>query len=209
MKPSFNKKYFFPNCVILIFQVLGILIAILALDKLRKSELFLDELLSNWQSKPFKSIDSFENDCPVNKYYEHLKINRYHLNCDSYPYSKNNFIQRELYESSYLLDKSNHKVCGETEKSFNYLGYLNNTYRNRTIKQFCEKNCGVVDSINNILCIKANEKCPLNKFDFLNKTESKLNSKHMIEMSDGSYFKISNDGENKKIILSLSLIEGI
>jgi hypothetical protein len=205
MKPSFNRQYCFPNTIILIFQLLGVFIAILASKKLTRSELFLADLLSNWHSKPFTSINSFEQDCPVKDNYDHFKLNSYYLNCDT----DQNFIQKDLRDSSYLLDKSNFPICGKKLGTFNYLDFLNITYTKE--HSTCEKNCGIIDSLNNILCVKKNEVCPLNKFDIINKTENKLNSndQNVIEMSEGYYFKISNDGEHKKIILALDIVEGI
>lgn len=203
MKPSFNRQYCVPNTIILIFQLLGVYIAIMAFNKLTKSKLFLEDLVMNWQSKPFQSINIFDDSCPVDLNYDYFKLNRYYLKC----VNKDEFgsLHKELYDYNFILDKSNSTICGR-KMQFNYLDYLNNTYTTNE-NRICEKTCGYLDTINNTLCIGANQTCPINRIEFTSKNLT--THENLIDVSEDFYLKLENKPINdSKVILGLDLIDG-
>lgn len=229
MKASFNRQYIVPNSIILIFHLLGVFLAFSSFNKLTKSKLFLENLIYNWKAKPYTSFKLSSEECSSfhNKPFEHLKIDRYYMKCNSMVINNENsssyirnssmpLYYKELYESDYLVDTLNFSICGEKIEGFDYMDYLNATY-NSDYSSKCKKTCGSVDSLNNVLCVRENETCPLNSFKFIKKDKVRSNSNYtlsegLIDITDNYYLHIFSEGGKddsaNKIILALDVIEG-
>ena len=64
------------------------------------------------------------------------------------------------------------------------------------------KPCGILDSLNNILCLPENENCPINDIQ-INNNSTAENGYTTLPLKDGSYLHYSNKQVDKKIYLEL------
>ena len=71
--------------------------------------------------------------------------------------------------------------------------YENKTYFDLEIKKFseeCEKNCGIIDSLNNFMCVKSDEICPINTIKNVPLNNITLNDTQEIVLT---HFRVSQD----------------
>ena len=100
------------------------------------------------------------------------------------------------------------KFCGKY-LSYNYFTMKkvsNNNTQINSKKNVCiqgYKSCGIVDTFNNLLCIKASEKCPINKLKVVNNGANLYNNETEKKLD----FPLSKEGTytfNKSLIISYS-----
>lgn len=201
-------NYTLYNFVILCFQLFGVVLALISYTKLKTSKNFLDNLMYNWNLTPIKRIVITENDCQDN--FEQFSVEKYHYTCNRI--ESKNFLSTVLQESNYLLDYYNQTVCAERMQNFNYFNYISKFYNND--KFICEKNCGVIDSLNNPYCVGKNEPCPINLIDFVKRNDinNATFNQTFLNINSNFYMKVENNSqniisENKKVAVSLKLIE--
>ena len=175
--------------------------AIATYAQLGKSKMFLSELISNWQSEPFSSLEiSLSKECP-NKLDKFI-VNKYYLSCQKTNGSY--FIDKELYDYSVLEDSHSKTVCGKRYANFNYEDHLNKTYLNTTK---CEKNCGKLDTLGNYLCVNTHESCPVNRINFVASENVTAGTVENYYVEATSEVKSISDVE--KIVINLDMIQGM
>ena len=68
------------------------------------------------------------------------------------------------------------------------------------------KKCGIIDSLDNILCMKKYDDCPINDI-IINNTE-KIENYTSIALNDTLFFHYTNKMVNKKIVSDLFVFKG-
>ena len=66
-----------------------------------------------------------------------------------------------------------------------------------------KKKCGILDSLDNILCLNESEKCPIN--DIIINNNEKMDGYNSFELNEGKYFHFTNRLTDKHIISDLSV----
>ena len=92
----------------------------------------------------------------------------------------------------------------------NYIYYLNNSVGEGEKCPLNFKKCGILDTLNNILCIEDNLDCPINKLIINNKnsySENNINFK-TLSLNNNKFLHYSNEFINDKIITNFQLSEG-
>ena len=110
-----------------------------------------------------------------------------------------------LHTETKIVDVTNIDKINGYFFCYDHISYKDLLY-NGQIKKECtgiySKNCGIIDTLNQYLCIKANENCPLYEVGIVNETTNNGES--------GIYFNEENESNtnNKKIIGKVILNDG-
>lgn len=180
------------NIVIIIVQILAVVLAFFSFYSLKPTKIFIEGLITNWNSQPFETISLYDHYCPDD--YETFAVYKTPSQCDN----NNNITLQQLinHKSSLItvMNNNNQTLCGKRTTSFSYIDYMHTIYT----KDFkCEKDCGIVDTLNNSLCVTNNEACPVNHLNLLPNNPSS----YMLEVSN------SSNSNSSKIVISLDVYE--
>lgn len=98
-------------------------------------------------------------------------------------------------------------ICASRMKNFNYGNVISDTY-----VKICprgKKQCGLIDTENNPLCIDENESCPINYIDILPDGESPLytNNVYKLQLENGYILYMSNEVTSNPVIIDVSISE--
>lgn len=184
-----NQKSLHILCdIILLIPLLGILISLFLLSNTLKDDIFMiKQLFDEWNNKPIQILqESYKKTC--------AEIGMYDLLSYEWPgikqgcYCENN---KKLYKNSCQFNNLNiQKECQniEEKKSIQLKKWKGSYFCGSSIKpksyfelNFVGKNercslkykkCGIIDSLNNYLCVPENEVCPLNKIEFMQGMEN-------------------------------------
>ena len=97
------------------------------------------------------------------------------------------------------------KFCPIIGKSYNY--YLENAVK---LNQNCsndKKECGILDSLNQKLCLNLNEDCPINdiKIDNNNNIDNSDIKYKTVKLNNGQFLHYTNQSTDKPILIKLKL----
>jgi len=228
-----NEGIFSCNLFLLIFLLMGLVISILSFEAIKQNEIFIINLLQNWNTNPYKSINSFADGCEDN--YKPLKIYKQISNCDNFDMLK--YIDKGEFEFQpiSLTDQNQNYFCVKRMNNFNYFNFKVHNPNNATsdsnntnVSDICgkdKKNCGLVDTLNNTLCVNLGDSCPLHSFSVkYNNNTVEQNQKSIIYNEANNSIYINNDFHiglntkadvkdmnnslNKYIIVNIELIRG-
>ncbi len=183
-----NKKSLHILCdIILLIPILGILISLFLLSNTLKDDIFIiKQLFDEWNNKPIQILqESYKKTC--------ADIGMYDLLSYEWPGIKNGCFcenNNKLYKNGCEQNKMNQLdckniseiksislkkwkgsyFCGSSIKPKSYFE-LNIVARNEECSQKY-KRCGIIDSLNNYLCVPENEICPLNRVEFMQGMEN-------------------------------------
>jgi len=178
-----NQKSLHIFCDILLFiPLLGILISLFLLSNTLKDDIFIiKQLFDAWNNKPIQILqESYKKTCSDIGMYDLLSYEwpgskegcycdfdkkLYKNSCQANNLNRKNCI--DVYEEKNILLKKwkGSYFCGSSIKPKNYFE-LNVIAKNEKCSQKYKK-CGIIDTLNNYLCIPENEICPLNKIEFM------------------------------------------
>ncbi len=218
--------------IILIINSLGILTificSILYLVFSSFSTSFVDELTENFQSTPLFTLktSSCSNALELG-YWGGIQSG---CNClgrhDSHiEYSRRNRINQgscsrnETYygrcEDISRISKVSLKYYEGIQFCFNedssivkqgYKYYLDNSVPFNSKCKEGYKQCGLLDNLNQILCLKENENCPINDF-YIDKNETSNPEYEDIPLNNNKYLHYTNSRINNSILIKLKLSE--
>jgi len=174
----------------------------------------------NWQSNPIIDIVSTnKTECPVgyepliNDNFKGLKKGCYCKETDEiFPKSCVEYEGFEdICEDVKEVGKEVYKIyrkkvlCGKRLK-LNYFNYLN---EGKVEKKTCGKgykNCGIIDSKSNILCLGENETCPINMIYFIDsENDNFIDNYHfnftIVELDDVKRIAFTNQNIKGKVII--------
>ena len=138
-------------------------------------------------------------DCLNSLYYKKIlpiqcSINHYKNNCKDIKLISS--INLNIYEGK--------KFCVRKDK--NYLNYLKDSTFNSCKINY--KQCGIINNLNQKLCIPQNEECPLNYFKIDKNKEIKEEFEIITKpLSNGKYIHYSNKNINSSIIVLFNVNE--
>jgi len=183
-----NQKNLHIFCdIILLVPLLGILISVFLLSNTLKDDIFIiKQLFDEWNNKPIQILqESYKKTCS--------EIGMYDLLSYDWPGLKQGCFcenNKKLYKNSCQLNNLNQSDCKEIKEKKNislkkwkgsyFCGSsikpksyfeLNIVHKNERCSQKYKK-CGIIDSLNNYLCVPENEMCPLNKIEFMKGMEN-------------------------------------
>lgn len=183
-----NQKSLHILCdIIILIPILGILISLFLLSNTLKDDMFIiKQLFDGWNNKPIQILqESYKKTCSDIGMYDLLSYEWPGVNQGCYCQ-----INKKLYKNSCQVNKINQSdckdihqnksislkkwkgsyFCGSSIKPKSYFE-LNIVSKNERCSQKYKK-CGIIDSLNNYLCIPENEMCPLNKIEFMQGMEN-------------------------------------
>ena len=99
------------------------------------------------------------------------------------------------------------RIFCKQKLNYNYYTYLKFSTVGDCPKGF--KKCGILDSLNRIMCLKESEKCPINKIIINNNSTSPDDFGYtVIDLDDDFYLHYTNEDVNNYIITGFNLSEG-
>ena len=100
------------------------------------------------------------------------------------------------------------KFCPIKGKSYNY--YLENSVKSNEKCPDGKKKCGILDSLNQTICLNINEECPINdiKIDNNNNTENSDIIYKTIQLNNNEYLHYTNQSIDNPILIKLKLSDG-
>jgi hypothetical protein len=121
---------------------------------------------------------------------------------------------RSIPQTNYTFWRSK-QFCSkepiETNNELKYLDYLKNSVKKGEPCSEGYKQCGILDTLNNVLCLAENETCPLNFFIITNTenppSEYENITVHTLNFYDGHYVHYSNEAINNSIIVDFEIAE--
>lgn len=183
-----NQKNLHIFCDIILFiPLLGILISLFLLSNTLKDDIFIiKQLFDEWNNKPIQILqESYKKTCSEIGMYDLLSYDwpgiKQGCFCENnkklYKNScrENNLNQNDCKDISAKKNISMKKwkgsyFCGSSIKPKSYFE-LNLVNKNERCSQKYKK-CGIIDSLQNYLCVPENEICPLNKIEFMQGMEN-------------------------------------
>ncbi len=105
------------------------------------------------------------------------------------------------------------RLCSISQNKFNYYILLKNSTKtiNECLKQKNMKVCGILDDLNQIVCLYEDYSCPINDIIFnenktysININKTKINYEN-IKINDNLYIHYTNKNYNKKIISNFNI----
>ena len=184
-----------------------------------KTDYDLRKISMNWDLDLIIDIKIEDNICPNNyeSLLEKVKIPKIMIFCDC---SSSEKYKGKIFEGQCekkhgdekckqfnsiketKVDKWREKKICVKRKYFNYMNYIYN-------ENNCEKKCGKLDSHNNILCVKKDEECPINKLQ-IRKIENKKNiydiNESIISLNkDYELVFSSNENSNDSLIIQIDI----
>ena len=99
------------------------------------------------------------------------------------------------------------RIFCKQKLNYNYYTYLKFSTVGNCPEGF--KQCGILDSLNRIMCLKESEKCPINKVIINNNSTSPDDFGYtVIDLDDDFYLHYTNEDVNNYIITGFNLSEG-
>ena len=218
--------------IIIIINSLGILIificSILYLVFSSFSTTFVDQLTENFQSSPLFTLNT--SSCSNALELGYWGGTEAGCNClgktDSHiSYSRRNKINKGLCsdnETSYggcgniigiskvsLQIYEGIRFCFNEDSSIvkhGYKYYLDNSVPFKSKCKEGYKQCGLLDTLNQKLCLKENETCPINDF-YIDKNETSNPEYEDIPLKNNKYLHYTNSRINNSILIKLKLSE--
>ena len=170
--------------ILLLIPLLGILISLFVLSNSLKDDVYIiKQLFDEWNNKPIQILqESYRTVCSEMGmsdliFYEFPGITKGCI-CENKKIYENTCDYNKLNQCSDIPEiKGFHMkkwkgsfLCGSSIKPKNYFE-LNITPKNEKCSQRYKK-CGIIDTLDNYLCVPENEICPLNKINFMSGLES-------------------------------------
>jgi hypothetical protein len=195
--------------ILLLIPLLGILISLLFLSNTLKDDVFIiKQIFDGWNNKPIQILqESYMKTCSEIGMFDILsydwpgtiegcfcqnskklfknscEFNKLNSGGECINIPENKFYTSKKWKGSFL--------CGSSIKPKNYFD-LNIVSKNERCSNKYKK-CGIIDTLDNYLCIPENELCPLNKIDFMKGIDSLKfdTSNHYLNGKIFSSFKIA------------------
>ena len=167
---------------------------------------------------PYNPMNFLIGKCKVNPWFDYdicdssgsdqIKIN--------YMFDKNKCVTvNEVKFKYYNYFKGVH-LCSNNEKKLNYYTLIKNSTNTieECLKQKNMKVCGILDDLNQIVCLHENYSCPINDIIFNQNKEYSIKINETIinydniKINDNLYIHFTNKNINKKIISSFNISLG-
>ena len=198
----------------IIYLIINIIIILYNISSILKFTFIKQPINVNFSKLLIKDILINET-CP--KEYENLTLGIYNgINKGCYCNNSNMFYIRECYfnESNCMnIKKIKPMKIGNYEgkqfclkKGNSYLDYLKNNYLSIGNCSNNYYNCGIIDSINQSLCLPNANECPINKI-IINNNEKVSDNYKTYKLNNEKYIHISNNETNSSIIYNITLTD--
>ena len=219
------------NIIFTLF-IMGIVLS--TTDRIYFNTQLIDNILENWSLSPINSI-SLSNSTKCNND-EELFINNGWKGlvegCDCTNLTKilSFFSNKKIYrrgcfnndtfagckdiesidEIPYSNWRTSNPLCIKRNKDLNYHNYTKYILRSGSKCNNGFRNCGRVDSVNNILCLPENIQCPINKLIIAHQNQPypKDYDYESIELSNGYKLLYTNQATENEVIVNTQISEG-
>ena len=227
-----SKFYIFNNISSLAFKLICIILIYNVSFNFKENKFYLKYLQKNLESHIQYSIDILDKEKKCNKTYETNKFNKFqgtNEGCDCNKNSKK-FDLKLLYKRKCKgNEKKNCKkiksiddksikiykgkrfcILSDEINELKYSDYLKYSVNQNEKCKNGFKQCGILDSYNNKLCLPVKKKCPINYFSVSKKEIILDNNKSLynVSLNNNETLYYSNEFNNNKIIIELKLNEG-
>ncbi len=228
-----SKFYIFNNISSMIFKLICIILVYNISFNFKENKFYLKYLQKNLESNIQYSIDVLDKGKKCNKTYVTNKFIKFEGTDEGCDCNKNlDEIDLKLLYKRKCTSNEKKKYCkkiksiddkslkiykgkrfcflSEDINELTYSDYLKNSVnKNENCKEGF-KQCGILDSFNNKLCLPIKKKCPINFFSISNKEIIFDNNKsfYNVSLNNNEILYYSNEFENNKIIIELKLNEG-
>jgi hypothetical protein len=214
-----NKIYLF-NCVFFVCVLLCFILSIILFAKVESSDFhFITSIGENWNQGPIYNIEKGNYfDCPKEKVsiidyvWEGTKNGCYCQDDKSTLFSNTCSKKEEIGISTkncYSVPKIE-PIIIKIWKGTNICGKRGNIYPDLNIVEYNQecgdnkKSCGIIDNLNNKLCIHKNNECPYNEVKFFPQIKKQTKANIIIPLgengNDGNLIFSNNENINGKII---------
>ena len=200
---------FITTSIIILLQIIIMILTITTFERIQPSVVFLSSILANWNNTPIKSVELFKDDCPVG--FHSLKVNNFLINCN-FDFENDYLESEEKEESLVLSDNMLKTICYSRNYPLDYVSYIRRYYKNNSTCLESEQDCGLIDTLDNRLCIKKTEECPINYVKIINNSAKKLKELTYYQLNYNYSLAFTNklqaDDNEKKVQVDLEVLRG-
>lgn len=215
-------------CLILLGGSLALSILLLIKAKFKTKN--MTDIKNNFERIPLYDLSITSNECPSSQ--EEITIDRWPgtvegCSCDDRAFGDYNNEAvvyrkscgdnkgtrcRTVHEASSMpITKwESKKLCVNKieDKNLLYYSLLFNSVKKGKECQTGYKQCGILDSEDNILCLPNDKECPINDLHILESPPSSPYTYHTIQLTDNKYIYYTTEAIDKPIIVSFKLSDG-